>query len=241
MADPSTAARSNRRPTLSSPSASTRDERELIREAAGFAVEAHSSQARASGEPFVLHPLAVALILVVENLSATTVIAGILHDVVEDTEVSLEEIAARFGDDVANLVDGVTKIARLAPNDSAQRAKTETYRKLILAAADDARVIVIKLADRLHNLRTINALKLERRRRIAAETLEVYAPLAHRLGMTRIMGELEDRSLAVVDPQGYEEAGLIQEEARRRGEEALEMMRSELDSDLEARGITSAR
>ncbi len=183
--------------------------REAIAEAIDFALSRHHGQLRKSGEPFVFHPLEVARILADEGLSPETVIAGICHDLLEDTGCDQSELRDRFGDDVALIVEGVTKINRAAPRGSVQRRKSATYRKLILAAADDARVLVVKLADRLHNVRTLQAMPAPRRRAIASETLEIYAPLAHRLGMSAIRAELEDRCLAIVDPRAYAEAGQI--------------------------------
>lgn len=210
---------------------------DLIGQAIDLAVVSHAGQVRKSGEAYVLHPLAVAMILADEGLSSQTVIAGILHDLLEDTDVSPQLISEEFGPEILGLVDGVSKIAQLAPRGSAQRQKSATYRKLLLAAAEDARVLVVKLADRLHNMRTIAAMTPRSRLRIAKETLDVYAPLAHRLGMAAIRTELEDRSLAIVDPIAYEEAGQLQAEARRSGARRLKEMARQLRRALRSEQI----
>jgi GTP diphosphokinase / guanosine-3',5'-bis(diphosphate) 3'-diphosphatase len=205
---------------------------EDIDDAIKIAEEAHQEQKRKSGEPFVLHPLAVAEILGKEGLSETAAVAGLLHDVLEDTDYPPEKIKERFGDEVYSLIEAVTKIVQLAPRGSRQRKTTATYRKLLLAAADDARVLVIKLADRLHNIRTLQALAQTRKRAIAQETLDIYAPLAHRLGMAKIKEELEDRSLAVLDPKSYEEATLVQEERQAASAPMLEKLTEQLNEKL---------
>lgn len=188
-----------------------------LRRAFRFAIEQHGDMRRRSGEPYILHPLAVALILVREiglkDLSA--VIAALLHDVVEDTETDIETIRAQFGDKVAMLVDGLTKITRVqSPLESVQ---AETFRKILLTMADDIRVALIKLADRLHNLRTLSGLKPEKQAKILAETEYIYVPIAHRLGLYTIKAELEDLILFYREPEKYEEiARKLQETARER-------------------------
>lgn len=209
----------------------------LMTEAVALAARHHAGQRRKSGEPFVMHPLEVARILARDGLGYETVIAGICHDLLEDTDCTREEIVERFGEPVAAIVDGVTKVSRSAAKLSPSARKAGTYQKLILAAADDARVLPVKLADRLHNLRTIQALPRSRQEAIARETLLIYAPLAHRLGMSRIKTELEDRSLAITDPTAYAEAAAIQAEHRSRAERELGSLRGELEEALEAAGI----
>lgn len=215
------------------------EEADAIRSAIALAARYHQGQIRKSGDPFVLHPLCVSKILMEQGLSGETLIAGILHDVIEDTECGEAELREKFGDEVAQLVQGATKIVRLAKRGSPQREKAATYRKLLIAASEDARVLVLKLADRLHNIRTINHLSPSRQQAIAKETLEVYAPLAHRLGMNQMKEELEDRSLAVLDPRAYQEAGLLQEERRGSSGSSLEQLMTELRARLEEANVSA--
>jgi guanosine-3',5'-bis(diphosphate) 3'-pyrophosphohydrolase len=177
---------------------------ELIADAYAVAHAAHRGQARKSGEPFVYHPLATADILADLRLDATTVTAALLHDVLEDTDATKEELAKRFGDELAEIVDGVTKLKRL-PSGNLEEAQAESLRKMIVAMSKDVRVIIIKLADRLHNMRTLAYLKRETQLKKAQETLEIYAPLAHRLGIHSVKWELEDLSFATLHPRRYEE------------------------------------
>ncbi|HEX2715307.1 MAG TPA: RelA/SpoT family protein, partial [Candidatus Acidoferrales bacterium] len=178
------------------------DDGELLRRAYEFAAEQHRSQVRESGEPFLSHPLEVAHILADMRLDVTTLCAALLHDVVEDTRIPLAQIEERFGADAARLVEGVTKIGRLdllAP----EARQAESLRKMLLAMVNDVRVVVVKLADRLHNMRTLSFLPSEKQERIARETLELYAPIAHRLGMGLIRGELEDLAFSYLEPAAY--------------------------------------
>lgn len=163
----------------------------LIKRAYRFSYNAHKDQLRKSGEPFLAHPVAVAYILTEQNLDPVTIAAGLLHDVLEDTTTTFDMLAKRFGEEIALLVDGVTKIDAFQAK-SRQERQVETYRKMLLSMARDLRVIIIKFADRLHNLRTLNYLSPGKRKAIASETLDIYAPLAHRLGMARIKWEMED-------------------------------------------------
>ncbi len=176
----------------------------LIEKAFNYAVEKHDGQVRASGEPFSTHPIAVANILADMELDVCSISAALLHDVVEDTEVSEEDIENEFGETIALLVSGVTKLGKI-PYTSKEEQQIENLRKMFLAMAKDVRVIVIKLADRLHNLRTMKSMPEPKQREKARETLEVYGPLAHRLGMSKIKMELEDLSLRYIDPIGYYE------------------------------------
>ena len=191
-------------------SSSKVDVREVLR-AYDYAAAAHGDQMRKSGEPYITHPVAVAAELAALGLDTDTVVAALLHDVVEDTPASREEIAEWFGESVAHLVDGVTKLDRLKVQ-SKEEQQAETLRKMILAMAQDIRVLVIKLADRLHNMDTIQYMPREKQKRIAQETLDIYAPLAHRLGMQTFKLKLEDLSFATLHPNRYEElVAMVQE------------------------------
>ncbi len=187
-----------------------------IDKAIKIAISAHQGQMRSSGEEFVCHPLMVAAILVELGMDSETIVAAILHDVVEDTAVELDEIAKLFGKDVAAMVDGVTKLGKL-PYTTKEEQQAENVRKMLLAMAQDIRVIIIKLADRLHNMRTISSLAEQKRRDKAKETMDIFAPLAHRLGIRAVKEELEDLSLRILDPVAYseiEEALALREEER---------------------------
>jgi guanosine-3',5'-bis(diphosphate) 3'-pyrophosphohydrolase len=174
-------------------------------EAFDFAGLAHEGQSRKSGEPFVNHPIEVALILAELHMDTATLKAALLHDVVEDSEVSLAEIRKRFGDEVADLVDGVTKLGKIE-FESLSEAQSNNLRKMLIAMAKDIRVILIKLADRLHNMRTLAALPEERRYDKARETMEIYAPLANRLGISSIKWELEDLAFYYLEPHKFHQA-----------------------------------
>ncbi|MFZ9828063.1 MAG: HD domain-containing protein, partial [Candidatus Limnocylindrus sp.] len=163
----------------------------LVAAAFDFAVQAHGDQLRASGEPYVTHPAEAALILADLGLDATTLAAALLHDVPEDTSITAAELGERFGDEVATLVDGVTKLSKFSAL-TAEEQHAENIRKMFLAMSQDIRVVLIKLGDRLHNMRTLAALGVEKQRRIARQTLEIYAPLAERLGIWQVKWELED-------------------------------------------------
>ena len=185
--------------------ASDRDfDMEKIDKAYQFAIESHGDQKRRSGVPYILHPVSVAYILVELGMDTESIVASLLHDVVEDTPVGLEEIKKLFGIEVANLTDGVTKLGRI-PYSSREEQQAENLRKMLIAMADDIRVIIIKLADRLHNMRTIEFMPDQKRRDKALETMEVYAPIAHRLGIRALKEEMEDISLRYLDPIGYHE------------------------------------
>src|ERR1043165_9447289 len=175
---------------------------DLIRRAYLFSALHHRGQKRASGEPYLVHPLEVADILADMRLDETSVSTGLLHDVVEDTLVDLDTIRSYFGDEITQLVDGLTKIAHISDL-SREKQQAENVRKMVLAMITDVRVVLIKLADRLHNMRTMQYLKPEKRARISQETLDIYAPIAHRLGMGKVRGELEDLAFQNLYPSEY--------------------------------------
>src|SRR3569833_391689 len=174
------------------------DDIKLVERAYELSLQHHQGQKRASGEPYLIHPLEVAIILADMKLDTVAIAAGLLHDAVEDTNVTNEELKDKFGEQVAHIVEGVTKISKI-DFASREEAQAENVRKMMLAMVDDIRVVLIKLADRLHNMRTLEHLSPERQSKIARETLDIYAPLAHRLGMGKIRGELEDLSFPYVD------------------------------------------
>lgn len=201
-----------------------------------FAEAAHEGQKRASGEDYIQHCVEVAKILTELNLDTKSIIAGLIHDTVEDTGVSLETIAEEFGQDIATVVDGVTKIGKVEFRSTTEH-QVENYRKLLLSMAQDARVIIIKLADRLHNMRTLDHLRPDKRRRIALETREIYAPLAHRLGMAQIRWELEDLAFKHLEPEAYRELAKKVSERRKEREERIEVLRRPLEDELRNAGI----
>lgn len=186
---------------------------ELLRRAYLFSARQHRGQTRQSGEPYLVHPLEVANILADLKLDPTCVTTGLLHDIVEDTETSVEEIEEYFGPEIAHLVDGLTKISRL-DHASTEERQALNMRKMLLAMVDDVRVVLVKLADRLHNMRTLEFLPGEKRRRISQETLDVYAPIAHRLGMARVRGELEDLAFKHLEPEEYQKLKELVESRR---------------------------
>ena len=196
------------------------DDLEVIRKAWDFCLEHHKGQKRLSGEPYVLHPLEVALVLAEMKLDSTAIAAGLLHDAVEDTPVTTEDITAKFGEQVAHIVEGVTKIDKIQFANREDR-QAENVRKMLLAMVSDVRVVLIKLADRLHNMRTLEHMPPEKQQSIARETLDIYAPLAHRLGMGKVRGELEDLSFRYVDPFTYDQVHEAVESRRKEGEQFL--------------------
>jgi len=208
----------------------------LIRKAWDFCVKHHEGQMRASGEPYIIHPLEVAEVLAEMKLDSTAIAAALLHDAVEDTPATSEEIAAGFGDQVAHIVEGVTKIDKIQFANREDR-QAENVRKMLLAMVSDVRVVLIKLADRLHNMRTLEHLKPDRQEAIARETLDIYAPLAHRLGMGKVRGELEDLAFRYTDPVSYEQASAAVEARRIEGEQFLRGVEDTLVEQLRENGI----
>ncbi|HVP90408.1 MAG TPA: bifunctional (p)ppGpp synthetase/guanosine-3',5'-bis(diphosphate) 3'-pyrophosphohydrolase [Terriglobales bacterium] len=195
----------------------------VLQKAYVFAARAHKGQVRRSGEPYLSHPLEVANTLAGMGLDRTTLVAALLHDVLEDTEVTAAEVRTAFGKEVADLVEGVTKIGRVQGTPPEDR-RAEAIRKVILAMTDDIRVIFIKLADRIHNLKTLEFLNEDKQRQVARETLDVYAPIANRLGMGRIRAELEDLSFRYVEPEGFAKVDALVEPQRKAAERDLRRM-----------------
>lgn len=201
----------------------------LLKKAYVFAAKAHKGQIRRSGEPYLSHPLEVANLLADMNLDSTTLAAGLLHDVLEDTDITALEIKEVFGKDIAHLVDGVTKIS-LVQESSPEARQAESIRKIILAMTDDLRIIFIKLADRIHNLKTLKFLADDKQRQIAQETLEIFAPIANRLGMGRIKAELEDISFRYVAPEDFFRIASLVEPQRKKAEKELKKMKRILEN-----------
>jgi GTP diphosphokinase / guanosine-3',5'-bis(diphosphate) 3'-diphosphatase len=212
------------------------DDLTIVKKAYDYSLKYHDGQTRASGEPYLVHPLEVALVLAEMKMDPVAVAAGLLHDSVEDTSVTIVDIRKEFGEQVAHIVEGVTKISKI---DFATREEqqAENLRKMMLAMVDDIRVVLIKLADRLHNMRTLEHLDPERQRKIAEETLEIYAPIAHRLGMGKIRGELEDLGFRFLDPAGYEQVEKSVNARRKQGEEFLAKTQKIISDKLKEAGI----
>ena len=191
----------------------TDDERDMLERAFRFADAAHKGVTRKSGEPYIIHPVEVAIILADLRMDGETLCAALLHDTIEDTDVTYQDVATEFNENVAALVDGVTKITRIEV-ESLSDKQAATIRKMFVAMSKDIRVIVIKLADRLHNMRTLSALKEDRRIFKARETLEIYAPIAHRLGINSVKWELEDLSFYYLEPNKYKQVSRMVIESR---------------------------
>jgi GTP pyrophosphokinase len=212
-------------------------DRELLVRAYKFSEAAHRGQVRNSGDPYITHCVDVAKILADLQLDSVTVASGLIHDVVEDTKVTVADVEREFGKDIAAIVDGLTKIAKLPTSGSQEERQVESYRKLLLSIAKDARVIIVKLADRLHNMRTLEWLPPEKRRRIAQETRDLYAPLAHRFGMAKLRWELEDLSFKHLESDGYKALAKQVATKRAEREELIRQMREPLERALTRAGI----
>jgi GTP pyrophosphokinase len=217
--------------------ANLRLDEELLARAYRFSEEAHRGQTRNSGEPYVTHCVEVAKILADLQLDTTTVVSGLIHDVVEDTKITIADVEREFGKETAAIVDGLTKIAKLPNSGSNQDRQVESYRKLLLSIAKDARVIIVKLADRLHNMRTLEHLPEEKRRRIAQETRDLYAPLAHRFGMAKMRWELEDLAFKFLEPEDYKALAKQVAQKRTEREELILALRVPLERELARAGI----
>src|SRR5438094_6558978 len=214
------------------------DDLSLVKKAYDYSLKHHEGQSRASGEPYLVHPVEVACVLAEMKLDPVAIAAGLLHDSVEDTSVTIVDIRKEFGEQVAHIVEGVTKISKIDFASSEER-QAENVRKMVLAMVDDIRVVLIKLADRLHNMRTLEHLPPERQQKIARETLDIYAPIAYRLGMGKIRGELEDLSFRYVDPLSYQQVKEAVEARRKKGEQFLAAIERELSDKLREAGITA--
>ncbi|WP_313095462.1 HD domain-containing protein, partial [Empedobacter sp.] len=212
------------------------EDKKLIRKAFDLAVDAHKDQRRKTGEPYIYHPIAVAKIVADEiGLGATSISAALMHDVVEDTEYTLEDIEKLFGKKIAKIIDGLTKIAVLNKQDVS--IQSENYKKLLLTLSEDVRVILIKIADRLHNMRTLESMREDKQLKIASETIFIYAPLAHRMGLYNIKSELEDLSLKYTKPDAYFniEHKLTETEAERK--KYIDDFCKTISEKLEAEGL----
>src|SRR5687768_6986753 len=204
---------------------------ELLRRAYVFSALEHKGQVRHSGEPYLVHPLEVASILADMRLDPVAIAAGLLHDVVEDTLTTIEKIQEHFGPEVAHVVEGVTKIGAI-PFSSSEERQAENFRKMLLAMVDDIRVILVKLADRLHNMRTLSHMSEDRQQRTAQETLDIYAPIANRLGMSKIKNELEELSFKYLDPSAYDSIKAKVETKRRVTESVIEELKRTITQKL---------
>src|SRR5262249_32956501 len=204
---------------------------EMLRRAYVFTAFEHRGQVRHSGEPYLIHPLAVADLLADMKLDVVAVAAGLLHDVVEDTLTTIDRIRELFGPEVAHVVEGVTKISAM-PFSSSEERQAENFRKMLLAMVDDIRVILVKLADRLHNMRTLSHLSDDKRMTIAQETRDIYAPIANRLGMSKVKNELEELSFRYLEPQAYEALRTKVDAKRRQTEGVIEELKQTITGKL---------
>ena len=213
------------------------DDISVIEQAYKLALAAHKDQKRKSGEPYIIHPLSVAIILADLEMDKETIVAGILHDIVEDTEISIQEVEARFGHETAALVDGVTKLGELKYQVDKVEEQAENLRKMFLAMAKDIRVIIVKLADRLHNMRTLKYMTREKQKEKAEETLDIYAPIAQRLGISAMKVELDDLSLKYLDPEIYYKLVAEINEKREERQQYVDMIVTRISKNMEDAGI----
>ncbi|HGI0887300.1 TPA: HD domain-containing protein, partial [Streptococcus pyogenes] len=208
----------------------------FVAKALAYATAAHFYQVRKSGEPYIVHPIQVAGILADLHLDAVTVACGFLHDVVEDTDITLDEIEADFGQDARDIVDGVTKLGKVEYK-SHEEQLAENHRKMLMAMSKDIRVILVKLADRLHNMRTLKHLRKDKQERISRETMEIYAPLAHRLGISRIKWELEDLAFRYLNETEFYKISHMMKEKRREREALVEAIVSKVKTYTTQQGL----
>ena len=208
----------------------------LLRRAYEFTAAQHAQQKRLSGEPYIIHPLEVVHILAGMKMDPICLVAGMLHDVIEDTHTTPELVQQDFGAEVARIVEGVTKISRIKYL-SPEEQQAENFRKMVLAMVDDIRVVLVKLADRLHNMRTLGYLPPDRRERIARETVEIYAPIAHRLGMGKIRGELEDLAFSHLEPEAFKDLKRTIESRRKVSDEFLADVRAQVEAKMNETNI----
>src|SRR6186713_1975597 len=211
-------------------------DKDLLRAAFEMSVDAHKTMRRKSGEPYILHPIAVAMICVEEiGLGVRSTICALLHDTVEDTDISLEDVEREFGNEIARIVDGLTKISNVIDVNASQQA--ENFKKILLTLTDDPRVILIKLADRLHNMRTLDHMKSDKQLKIASETVYVYAPLAHRMGLYNVKTEMEDLAMKYLEPETYKEIARKLSETKRERSKYINEFIKPLKEKLEKSGF----
>src|SRR5215207_1147226 len=211
-------------------------DKELVRQAFEMAADAHKTMRRKSGEPYILHPLAVAMICVEEiGLGVRSTICSLLHDTVEDTDITLEDVQREFGSEISKIVDGLTKISNVVDVNASQQA--ENFKKILLTLTDDPRVILIKLSDRLHNMRTLDSMKREKQLKISSETVYVYAPLAHRMGLYNIKTEMEDLAMKYLEPDIYKEIARKLAETKRERTRYINEFIKPLKQKLEPTGL----
>ena len=217
-----------------------RDEADIkqIEEAFEFAKKLHEGQYRVSEEPYIIHPVEVAKILVDLKADSHTIMAAFLHDILEDTDTKPEEIEEKFGKDVLTLVQGVTKLGKLQFKSKEER-QAENFRRLFIAMANDIRIIFLKLADRLHNMRTLNFMAANKQQKIAQETLDIFAPLANRLGIGKIKAELEDLSLRYLEPDKYFEIAQLVSQTKAEREMTVNMLIDQISKDVKKNGINA--
>ena len=208
----------------------------VVKKAYDFAFDVHKNQKRLSGDPYITHPIAVAAILCDLKVDTATIITALLHDTIEDTEATYNEVNKLFGKEIADLVEGVTKISRLEDK-SKEYSVAENFRKLILATSKDIRVLLVKLADRLHNMRTLFHLDREKQLRIAKETLEIYSPIAHRIGMNNVYRELEDLAFQVIYPTRYERLTAAVKKNRGSQNKLIRKMQKDIEKTLHQEGL----